>query len=934
MQSAVYSQSAASLSGIVRDSDTREPMIGAYLKLAGTSLGAVSDREGRFRISGIASGSYTLKVSYLGYTTYEKEITVAAGDHTKMEILLKAGSIELSGSEVYGMREGQAKALNLQKNADNQQVVTSSEIIKLFPDPNISEALQRMPGVAVLRDQGEGRYVFLRGLEPKYSSVKINGQPVPSPEGDIRQVSLDVISSSMVSRIEVSKTLTPDMDADAVAGAINLVTKNALDFDQQMWQVSAGTGRNMLEGKPLANFDITYGNRFGEEKRLGVFVNAMGYYTHRNSDDMERVWGERAFNGKNHYFMNEFELRDYNAIRKRLSFNAATDYRFSETSDIHFGAVHNYFRDDEIRRRLRIKLSEGSAAVRARRFKFVSDSSVTMDSAVVERETKDWALTRSLTSFQMSGHAQWADMDWTYSAALSRATEAIPDRFDFTTRQTDVNLKYDMTNRQFPKFAFLSGDPYDPALFKLKNFEVQEYDITEWDRIAELNIRKSLRILSNGDYVQSGAKVRSKAKERNDEHNRATIANPNAPPFMNFFAESDEDINFLYSRYRFGTSADPSLIRRWADTVNLQNSAAYSADNNFITNYKAAEKIVAVYGLSKIYSGSWEFLAGVRMEKTYIDYDGIKVVQNGNRIRSTQQGYPDTLHPAGYPIDTISLNGKHEYYQLFPSVNIKYSMSDRFVMRGAISRAIFRADYFDLIPYEVFDYQNLTIARGNTYLRPTTSWNFDLSADYYFQNAGIIAGGVYYKYIDDFIYQRQYIDSTNIQDGVPWIVNQKQNGKAAKLFGAEFNWQQTFTFLPPNFDGLGIYLNYAYTHSQAYYPQRPGNKNTLPGQPNHVGNFALTYEKKGFAARVAWNYSGPYVLTVSDSVDTDFDTYVDRHLQLDISASQKLTKHIRIYLELNNLTNEPYREYVGSRKRLRQQEYYSWWGKLGAEYTF
>lgn len=914
VQSTVYSQSAASLSGIVRDSDTREPMIGAYLKVAGTSLGAVSDREGRFRISGIASGSYTLKVSYLGYTTYEKEITVAAGDHTKMEILLKAGSIELSGSEVYGMREGQAKALNLQKNADNQQVVTSSEIIKLFPDPNISEALQRMPGVAVLRDQGEGRYVFLRGLEPKYSSVKINGQPVPSPEGDIRQVSLDVISSSMVSRIEVSKTLTPDMDADAVAGAINLVTKNALDFDQQMWQVSAGTGRNMLEGKPLANFDITYGNRFGEEKRLGVFVNAMGYYTHRNSDDMERVWGMRNYLGENYYTMEELEFRDYLAKRKRLSVNGALDYRFSDDASIHFGAVHNYFRDDEVRFRLRIKPNEGHWVA-------VGKNSARVDSIAVERETKDWALTRSLSLFQLTGDFRLLGMQGTYAATLSRATEAIPRRFDFTSRQdttVGVGFKYDRSDYAFPQIDFVSGNPHDASAFVWKNFEVQKYDITEWERTGELNLQKPIRLLSNSDYAKGGIKFRAKTKQRDDTHDRASSLIGQVRPRLNFFGELVEDDNFYYNRYIFGPSGNPKKIKSWSDTSKFNNSRAYHADRSETTDYDASEVIASGYGMINVRYDQLSAVGGLRFEKTFIEYKGKQSIQSAS----------------GAPLDTNRTKGDFEYYRFFPSLNLTYSANERLYFRTAITRAIFRGDYGDLVPWEIVDDQNDRISRGNTYLRPTMSWNFDVSGEYYFKNAGIIAGGFYYKQIEDFMYtgHRVITDTNSIYEG--WEVVQRQNGRDAHLYGAEFNWQQTFSFLPPGWDGLGVYMNYAYTHSEAYYEHRPGKKNTLPGQPNHVGNFALTYEKKGFAARAAWNYSGSYVLSVSESVDTDFDTYVDRHLQLDISASQKLTKHIRVYLELNNLTNEPYREYVGSRKRLRQQEYYSWWGKLGAEYTF
>ncbi len=914
----LHSQNSYEINGTVRDSANRQPLISANLQIVGTSIGSLTDRQGKYLMSRIPAGHHQLKITYLGYATQILDVDLTSGS-IERDIVLSASSLEFGGIDIYGIREGQAQALNIQKNADNQQVITSSETIKLFPDPNISEALQRMPGVAILRDQGEGRYVFLRGLEPKYTSVKINGQPVASPEGDIRQVSLDVISSNIVSRIEVSKTITPEMDADAIAGVINMVTKNALDFDKTTWQVSAGSGQNFLENKPLASADITFGTRLGREKQFGLFINAMGYYTHRNSDDLERVWGKRSYLGKSFYVMNEIELRDYNAERKRLSINGALDYRFSEKSSIHLGGIHNYYRDDEIRRRLRIKPSEG-------KWKFISDSAATIDSIAVERETKDWALTRSLSSAQLLGNYSWNDLQWSYAFVVSRATEEIPDRFDFTTRQalttvptsnkTRVNFNYDLTNRQFPKFAFLSGDPNDPSKFAWKNFETQTYDITEWDRIGELNLKLPLAITSSADFIQAGAKIRGKTKTRNDLHGRASTLNHQTIPNLSFFAESGEDINFYNNRYRIGPSGSPRVIGNWADTSSFNYSARYFGQNSITPNYDASELIVAGYGLMNLSSGPIKIVAGMRFEKTYIDYKGRQIVFN----------------QAGAPIDTSKTKGTFEYYRFFPSLNAKYSLTDRFVLRAAASRAIFRPNYSDLVPFEAIDDQTNTIERGNSLLQPTVAWNLDASAEYYFIHSGILAGGLFYKSIDDFIYRRKFTQVGGIYD--TWIITQRENGKAATIWGAELNWQQNFIGLPNPLNAFGIYLNYAYTHSAAYYAQRPHNKNTLPGQPNHVGNFALTYEKHGFSGRIAWNYSGAYVLTVSDSVKKDLDVFVDRHTQLDISASQILFTGLRTYLELNNLTNEPYREYVGSRRRLRQQEYYSWWGKLGVEYTW
>ena len=219
------------VSGRVTESGSDDALPGANVLVWGTRLSAVTDRGGRFRIQGISEGVQHLEVSYIGYYTRKVEIRISGAGTVVEPIALNVNPIALSTMVIEGLRQRQMQALNQQKTAENIKNVVAADLIGRFPDPNTAEAIQRIPGVSVRRDQGEGRLVQVRGTEARLTSVMINGDQLPSPEGEIRSVALDVIPADQIATIELNKALTPDMDADGIGGAINLVTRKALEQD-------------------------------------------------------------------------------------------------------------------------------------------------------------------------------------------------------------------------------------------------------------------------------------------------------------------------------------------------------------------------------------------------------------------------------------------------------------------------------------------------------------------------------------------------------------------------------------------------------------------------------------------------------------------------------------------------------------------------------
>ena len=267
---ALGAQGVGALVGRVTDTDSR-PLFGVEIRVEGTALSAVSDRTGRYRMVNLPAGTHSVVAVALGYEPETSTITIQGGGAIVQAFSLNPTPLEVEGIQVSGQRRGQALAMQQQRTADNIKTVVSSEYIGRFPDPNAAEAIQRLPGVSTYRDQGEGRYILIRGSSPALSSMTINGERIPSPEGDIRYVALDVIPADLLAGIEVSKTLTPDQDADAIGGSVNLVTKSPAR-DLSVFDVTLAGGYNQLRENYISQFASTYANRFGENERWGLVL--------------------------------------------------------------------------------------------------------------------------------------------------------------------------------------------------------------------------------------------------------------------------------------------------------------------------------------------------------------------------------------------------------------------------------------------------------------------------------------------------------------------------------------------------------------------------------------------------------------------------------------------------------------------------------------
>ncbi len=393
-----FSQGRTQISGKVTDAITEEPLMGVSVLVEDMSVGTVTDRSGNF-VMRVPSGEHDLTFNYLGY----KENRVPVNLDTDKETInaqLERDIAAIDEVTVSTRRFGQARALNQQKNADNIQNVISSDLIGRFPDQNVAEALQRVPGITITRDQGEGRFVQIRGTNPNLNSISINGEQIPSPEGDARFVAMDVIPSNVLSGIEVNKAITPDMDGDAVGGSVNLKTLTPIE-GQTIFNVTAASGYNnqVKDLSPiLGQGAITYGKRLGEEEKFGFLIAGSYDYDNRASNNNEMAYGDGE--------LEELELRDYELTRERMGITSSLDYKFSPSSKVFLNAIYNRFGDQEYRRSMKIEAD------------------------AVERELKDRYEVQSIFNASFGGEHVLADnLDVDYLLSYSYAENDTPSEY-------------------------------------------------------------------------------------------------------------------------------------------------------------------------------------------------------------------------------------------------------------------------------------------------------------------------------------------------------------------------------------------------------------------------------------------------------------------------------------------------------------------------
>jgi TonB-dependent receptor len=849
----------------------------ANVKIAveGTSLSTVSDISGAYVLTSVPAGERTVIFTYLGLETVTVAVTVSAGGTVKQDAKLAYGStIEVRGAPLL---DGQAKALNKQKNAINITNVISSDQMGQFPDKNAAEATQRIPGLTLYRDMGEGRYVLIRGTEPRLNSTTINGERIPSPEAGQRNVALDTIPADLLESIEVSKALTPDMDGDAIGGSVDLVTQQAPE--KMRVSASLGMNHNDLSGETGYNGTFTWGRRFADQK-AGLLVSASSMSQDRGTHNIEPEYDDGD--------LEELQMRAYETLRERIGLTANFDYRVSDRFNYYLRSIYTNYQDDEQRR----------AKTEA-----VGDDEI-------ERALKDRLQESDVLSFTFGGNnIVGENLIIDYHVAHNTAKEQTGNQLTSAFIQEDIifdpNVSADFID---PSNIFANPLNEDINEFVFDEVEEEHKLAEEEDWVGAINFTKGLR--QSADFSglwKAGVKARYKTKNQNvdvwaweaeDDLMLADLLDDWTPAS-----------SFYGGHYDIGAFPDADLMRALVGSGDLESEKNLEED---LADFDSSEDTLAAYGMVELqFNGKTTILGGVRVENTTTKYDAFEL----------------GLDEEGDPLELIPVSGGAEYTEWLPQFHLIYKLSDKSNLRAAITRSLARPNFEDLAPWRLTNFEDEEIEMGNADLDVTTAWNLDLLYEIYLEPVGIFSAGLFYKELTDNIFFFTYDEEIN---GDTWEIVQPLNGESATLWGAEFAYQNMFTNLEGVWSGLGLYANYTWTDSEARYPDRD-ETSTIQGQSSNIGNLALTYEKFGFSGRLSFNYHGKYILEVGGGPDEDM--WVDDHFQIDFTARQRITKKLDLFLELINIGDEPYRVYEGTTDRIRQEEYYSWWAVFGLRFN-
>ncbi len=932
----------ATVRGTVTDS-THAPIVRATVHVGGTALGAVTDADGHFTVSGVPAGRYTIKLQRAGFAPDSFSVILNGGATVDRDVTLRSAPQRLAVVTVNAsprLSETTEQALAIQQGAPNIVSAMSGDEIRALPNANAAEAAARIPGVSTERDEGEGKFVQIRGTEPRLSNVTIDGVHIPGTEEGDRIPKLDAVPSDLLGAIEVSKTLRADMDADAIGGSVNLVTK--IPEGPPRGYIAGQFGQTALLGRTQDQGGLTYGGRVGDDGKLGFLLGGSYDRNNRAINDVEAGW---SVDGSGRSYPVEWDQRDYEYGRVRYGGGGDLDYRLSDSSSMWLKGLWSKFYNYGLRYRFDVASNGDSTQAATPTGGIGTGATFTRESSNRTPQEQMWGFTGGGKTFLGSIATDYA---LNYSGTQQSITDYRTSPFAWNgPGGNGLNVKYDASNPNTPKYSFLSAADAaaaaTPANYELTKFSTSDGLTQGHDFGGAANGQMRIGGTDSSTALQFGVKLRDEGKSF---ENRSASFTPNTAFTMNNAVAAFTDPSFysaLAQGFVLGPVPDNAAVSRWENA----NIAAFTNTTNAAKDssgsFSGSERILAAYGMTTTDFGALRVNIGLRVEQTHTDYTGHVLTTPG-----------DTSGAKAGPATITTTPGSQDYLDLFPSVQLRYSTSPTADVRFAVTRAIARPNYGDLAPHltgevcSVCQHEFGNLSAGNPNLKPQHAWNLDALYENYFNSSSVISAGVFFKHINDFIYDREFVYNGPVTDFDGYYGTEPANGGSGNVTGVEGDYQTHFRFLPGAWSGLGVDLNWMHAHSSAQILAdtasaaatlgSPTTRNApLPRQANDVGNLALMYDDPRFTIRAAWQYQGANITSYGDGTATaNGDNYFYPHSQIDASAMINLTRDVQLQIQGLNLNNAVFGFFNGvpGTEFSVQREYYGRAFIVGVKYGF
>ncbi len=922
---------AGIIEGTVRDASSGEALIGATVRVDGTALGAATTSDGTYRIAQVPDGAQTLVISYIGYKTERISVNIQPGATLEQDIELTLDVLEGQEILVTAQAEGQIAAINEQLASNTIINVVSAARIQELPDVNAAESVGRLPGVSMVRSAGEGQKVVIRGLAPRYNTVTVNGRQLPGTSED-RSTDLSLVSSDLLSGIELTKAHTSDQDADYLGGSVNFKLADAPDGFKSDIRLQGGYNDQQTDfGQFKANFSAS--NRFFGNK-LGVIVQANAENVNRGSDVFSASYDRRGEADEGELaplFIGGLNLTDRLEDRNRMGASLLLDYRLPKGKI----KVTNFFS-------------------RLDRDVVSYNKNYDVSARIISYGIRDQDITTDLLSNELSGEYQIgpAFVEFGVGRSISNRDTPYDNQYGFDQRNGFITEGLTETEGPTVIPGFGAEDLGDTS-FASANF--RQNRARERDLSASLDITIPYAI---GTKIAGSFKTGGKLANKDRLNDEANFQIPfTFGPGAGFVEEAFPEIDFTFASqgflgmerivdtgydagdflggaYEFGFVPQLGFVQNAWDR--LQDRYFRTSLGDF-EDYENTEDIRAGYAMTELNIGRWLMvMPGIRYEQTEFEYTAAQgLVANS---RQTDAIRNDT---------TVS----QSYDHLLPMIHVRIKPLEWFDIRLARTETLSRPNHFDYSPREIVDSNGQRVSRGVPGLRPAESTNYDAFLSFKSNKLGLFTVGFFKKDITGLIFRQNVPLLDPAEAGLPtdyrgFTLNEPVNNSGTtNVEGFEVDWQTSLSFLPKPFNGIVFNANFAQIDSETQYPRSLTIRNgflltrvdtfrvgKMINQAKNIANFSLGYDLSGFSGRISMLLQGESLNGIGSV--PELDRFTGTYVRWDFSLKQQVTPRASVYFNANNFSDRPDESFQVIEGFRTAQENYGWTLDLGVRYRY
>lgn len=945
---AAFAQSSGSgiVTGRVTNQATSGSLWQAVVQVKGTSISANTERDGTYRLT-VPAGKQTVVVSYTGLNTVEQPVDVSANAASKLDFELTSDVYKLDTVTVSGIREGQSLAIQQQKAAANSKLVTAIDAYG-NPSANPGELIQRLSEVTAEIVGSEVRGLFIRGMDPNYSVLQVDGHQMASSRGTSasREFQIEQMGTSNLEQVELIKAPRPEDSANSVAGFVNLISKRAFDTPRRQINLTLGTlwrhresGANPFQDKLSLDPDVIavgYSDAFAvsgsKEKNLGIAFNFSRRKSSTGQDEMG-AGGSFLVGAAGLYFptgstepiSRSFGSGDffYDAIATSMSLNV--DYKLGDNGYIFLRTARTKNNQYQRFYRWDIRANANAAAFTANSTSQYStavankDSFAEVQSALFDKISDNYSINPGL-SLKLLDHTAQLDASLFYShanieypnyntgRATTQAVEPGGLGWSLDWRDRDPNE---------PLFAQTTGaSVYSPASYTPDLNQHIEWSAPSTLKDGSVNFTKQF---SGGlpFKFKTGVKYVINSQDQYREwENRTRWTGPTGiAPFMGAHYNQDGNRYGPFPFLDFPGSGGPADI---LSSSNLSVSD-FDAYTNYVNSTAAdaefEERITAGYVQGDFRFGHLRVLAGLRFEQT--DTEANAFINNGDPSLAFNAALTREQNLARARSRFSPIKTKGSYDNVFPGVHLTYTAPWDLQFRASYNKSITRPPIANTLPITNYrpELSPPTVSLGNPDLKPYTSDNYEVSVEKYFEPVGKFTVGAFYKDLTNYFTTFISTVGTGANNGFEGqfagaTLSQVRNIGAGKIRGVSVDYSQQFSNLPGLLSGLGVMANYTRLRAEGQFTPNTtntANYSTLPGLVPKSGNFGLFYKLRGLELRLLANYRSKFIIvTPAENIASVANTkYRESRTLLDFKGSYRFNPRYTVYFDVYNLTDEP-----------------------------